>query len=120
MKLHDESSVGSANYETWCIHQWLKTDENLSRQCRELTAMAADAAVHSSLVFDGIWTTAEAARNLLADALRELVGEFNPLAEQVTPFADLIDTALGQIDWHEIADEFLQGGNAALSPSTVL
>lgn len=76
--------------------------------------------MHSSLVFDGIWTTAEAARNLLADALRELVGELNPVAEQATPFADLIDTALGQINWHEIADEFLQGGSGKQSPSAVL
>lgn len=120
MDQHEASHVGSANYATWCIHRWLTTDEALSQQCRELTAMVSDAAVHSSLVFDGIWTTAEAARNLLADALRELVGELNPMAEQATPFADLIDTALGQIDWHEIADEFLQGGSEGRSPSAVL
>lgn len=111
----DTSLVGSANYETWCFQRWLTTNEDLSRQCRELTAVAADAALHSSLVFDGIWTTAEAARNLLADALRELVGELNPMAEQATPFADLMEAALGQIDWHEIADEFLQGGSGEQS-----
>lgn len=120
MDQHEASYVGSANYETWCIHQWLTTDEELSRQCRELTIMAADAAAHSSLVFDGIWTTGEAARNLLADALRELVGELNPIAEQTIPFADLIDMALGQIDWHDIADEFLRGGDPAYLPNALL
>lgn len=120
MDRHDASFVGSANYETWCFQRWLTTDEELARQCHELTTVAADAALHSSLVFDGIWTTAEAARNLLADALRELVGELNPMAEQATPFADLMDAALGQIDWHEIAEEFLQSGNAGVLPSAGL
>ena len=116
----DAPFVGSANYETWCIHQWLTTDKDLSRQCRELTAIAADAAVHSSLVFDGIWTTSEAARNLLTDALRELVGELNPVADQTSLFTDLMDTALGEVDWHEIADEFLKEGSASSPPSNVL
>ena len=79
----------------------------MSRQCRELAAIACDAALESSLVFDGIWTTAETSRNLLADALREFVGEFNPVADQSSVFADLMDDALGEVDWHELADSFL-------------
>ena len=107
MEARDEPYDGSANYETWCVNRWLTTCDEVSRQCQELAAIADDAALHSSLVFDGIWTTAEASRNLLADALREFVDELNPVADQSSVFADLMDTALGEVDWHEIADSFL-------------
>ena len=107
MDQHDETYDGCANYESWCVTRWLTTDEEMSRQCRELGAIACDAALESSLVFDGIWTTAEASRNLLADALREFVGEFNPVADQSSVFADLMDAALDKVDWHELADSLL-------------
>ena len=107
MNQHDKSYDGCVNYESWCVTRWLTNDEDLSRQCRELAAIATDAALNSSLVFEGIWTTAEASRNLLADALREFVGEFNPVADQSSVFADLMDDALGEVDWHELADSFL-------------
>lgn len=120
MDQHDESYDGCANYETWCVNRWLTTNEELSRQCRELAVIAADAALHSSLVFDGIWTTAESARNLLADALREFVDELNPLADQSSFFTDLMDAALCEVHWPEIADEFLKGESVASSPGAVL
>ena len=107
MDQHDESYNGCANYESFCVNRWLTTDEEMSRQCRELAAIAADAALDSTLVFDGIWTTAEASRNLLADALREFVDELSPVANQSSVFTDLMDAALGEVDWHELADSFL-------------
>ena len=107
MDQHDQSYDGCANYESWCMTRWLANDEEMSRQCRELAAIACDAALESSLVFDGIWTTAEASRNLLADALREFVGEFNPVADQSSVFADLMDAALDKVDWHELAGSLL-------------
>ena len=107
MEQHDDSYNGSANDETWCVNRWLTTDHDMSRQCRELAVIAADAALHSTLVFDGIWTTAEASRSLLADALREFVDELNPVADQSSVFADVMDVALGEVDWHEIANSFL-------------
>ena len=107
MDQHDESYNGCANYESFCVNRWLTTDEEMSRQCRELAVIAVDAALYSSLVFEGIWTTAEASRNLLADALREFVDELSPVANQSSVFTDLMDAALSEFDWHELADSFL-------------
>ena len=107
MEARDEPYDGSANYETWCVNRWLTTGHEMPRQCQELAAIADDAAPHSSLVFDGIWTTAEAGRNLLADALREFVDEINPVADQSSVFADLMDAALDKVDWHELAGSLL-------------
>lgn len=54
-----------------------------------------------------IGDTREAARELLANLLSELVDEFNPVADQTTLFSDLMGTALSAVDWHTIADRFL-------------
>ena len=43
----------------------------------------------------------------IADALREFVDELSPVADQSSVFADLMDAALGEVDWHEIADSIL-------------
>ncbi len=107
MEVREEPYSGCKNYETWCVNWWLNCDQQMSFRCRALASEARNAVLDLSLVFDGIWTTAEANRNLLADALRELVDEFNPVADQSTLFTDLMDTALGEVDWHEIADAFL-------------
>ena len=117
MSQDDELHDGFANYETWCVQWWLVNDEEMSLRCRALATEASNTVLESSLVFDGIWTTAEATRNLLADALRELVSELNPVADQTCLFTDLMDTALGNVDWHEIADEFLKDGRTPLLSS---
>lgn len=107
MDQHDDSYDGCANYETWCVNRWLTTNKEMCCQCRELAVIATDAALHSSLVFDGVWTTAEAARNLLADALHDFVNELNPFADQPSFFTDLMEAALGEVHWHEIANALL-------------
>src|SRR5712691_7569519 len=99
MEVPHERDDGFANYQTWCVNWWLANDEEISRRCRALVAEASNVVRDSSFVFDGIWTTAEATRNLLADALRELVGELNPVSDQTSLFTDLMDTALGEVDW---------------------
>ena len=120
MNLREEPYHGKKNYETWSVNWWLTNDQEMCRRCRQLAVEASHVVLDSSLVFDGNWTTAEATRNLLAGALRELVGELNPFADQTSLFTDLMDSALGEVDWHEIAIEFLKDGSAALPPSTVL
>ena len=120
MDVREEPYHGNKNYETWSVSWWLTNDQEMYCRCRALAAEASNVVLDSSLVFDGIWTTAEATRNLLADSLRELVGELNPVSDQTSLFTDLMDTALGEVDWHEIADEFLKEGSTALPPSAVL
>jgi len=103
----DETYNGHANYETWCVSLWLNNEEGTYRHCRMLAREATNAADDSSLVSDGIWTIEEATRNLLADALREFLDELNPTKNQSSVFQDLITSALGRVDWHSVADGFL-------------
>ena len=87
---------------------WLSNEEGTYRHCRNLARDAANAAEDSSRVRDGIWTIEEVTRFLLADALKELLDELNPITAQASVFSDLITAALSDVDWHEIADAFLE------------
>ncbi len=64
----------------------------------------------------GIWTPAEACTFLLGAKLKELVEQHNPLADSPSVFADLVASALDNVDWHEIAREFLGLSNPDPEP----
>lgn len=108
MAQDDKSYNGWSNYETWCVHLWLSNDEGTYRHCRSLARGATNEAEDSSQVQNGIWTIEEATRFQLADALKELLNELNPVADQAAVFSDLMNSALSEVDWNEIADAFLE------------
>jgi hypothetical protein len=84
---------GWTNYETWCVNLWLSNDEGLYNDVREMArqAVADDEPMH-----------------VLADQLKSFVDD---LAEMTCPgsregasfVTDLLGSALGSVDWHEIA-----------------
>lgn len=108
MAENDDTYNGWSNYETWCVSLWLNNEEGTYRHCRSLAREATNVAEDSPRVRDGIWTIEEATRLLLADALREFLEELNPLADQASVFSDLVSAALSEVNWHEIADAFLE------------
>lgn len=100
---------GWANYETWCVHLWLSNEEADYRywrgQAAECKAEAADEDernVH--------WTEAEHARFTLADRLKDQLQDAScdALGDTSSLWADLLGAALSEVDWHEIADAFLE------------
>ncbi len=107
MEVSQESYDGFANYQTWCVNWWLTNDAEASKRCRELVNQTSHAVQEAAAVVSGIGDAAEATRNLLANELSELVDGYNPVANETTLFSDLIGTALGEVDWLEIADAFL-------------
>ena len=108
MSSDNETYNGWTNHATWCVNLWLSNDEGTYRHCRSLARDATNAAEDSSRVRDGIWTIEEATRFQLADALKEFLNELNPVADQASVFSDLINSALSEVNWHEIADAFLE------------
>ena len=54
------------------------------------------------------WTQEESARYNLANELKTTFNENSPLAEYVLVYSDLLQHALGDVDWQEIADEFIE------------
>ena len=79
---------GWSNYQTWCAHQWLIKEEATQRHWHirakelEITELAAELeAMHDA--------------NL---------PELKP-----SPFLDLLNHALGMVDWREVAEGIKEG-----------
>ena len=98
---------GWDRYETWCAYTWLTNDERTYRHCRGLAHDAVAVAPICSQVHQRIWTVAEARRFLLADSLKAFVEDKNVLAETASLYSDLLDSAISEINWHDLADAFL-------------
>lgn len=86
------SYSGWSNYETWCLNQWIENEEGSYHYWQERTAEIAEDSNHP--------------RADLADALKEEVEELAPPLEGM--FADLMSAAIGKIDFHEIAEAWLE------------
>jgi hypothetical protein len=93
---------GWGNYETWAVALWIDNDQrNYSHG--QLSAQNAYDNAEASESF----TREEQAVIDLANELKEWIESENPLASDVSMFADLLNAALGEVDWHEIAEHLL-------------
>lgn len=107
---------GWANYETWCVHLWLSNEEGSYRYWREEAERQWKEAPKSENVKSGIWSVEDAAKFNLADQMKESFETFHPfrgehLAKPNEPdvFCDLLDSALSEVRWSEVAEAFLEG-----------
>jgi hypothetical protein len=56
-----------------------------------------------------VFSQSERAVAGLASRLKEELEEGNPLGEQATLYADMLGAALSDVNWHEIAEHYLEG-----------
>lgn len=99
---------GWTNYETWCVHLWLTNEEGTYNHCRELARQATAEAPDCEQVRRRVWTIEDAKKFTLADLLKDFIEEMNPLADGASMFTDLLNAAISEVDWHEIAEAFLE------------
>ena len=93
---------GWTNYETWAVALWIDNEQGsqeraieLARDCR----MSASAQAKVSQF-------PRTAEGMLADALKEWIGEEAPdLGASL--YADLLGAAFSEVDWYEIAEHYL-------------
>ncbi len=97
---------GWTNYETWAVHLWLTNEEPGYRYCNEQAAIQITNASQRPQVLEDVWTEAHAARYYLADQLRDELAEASPL-EGASVYSDLLAAALGEADYSEIAQAFI-------------
>lgn len=103
----DTTYNGHTNYETWCVGLWLSNDEATYRTVQAMAADARDAARGDRRVLQGYWDAGRAPVYLLADALKELVNDAAPDLGP-TMFGDLLNAALSEVDWQDVAEGFLE------------
>jgi len=97
---------GWKNYPTWAVNLWLGNDQELYNATLEIVGQGLTYADDHPNV-PSIWTQDEANRFAVADALKTWVTD--ELAPDLgASFAsDLLGYALGEVDWEEIANAWL-------------
>jgi hypothetical protein len=85
--MNREEYNGWTNYETWLVNLWLSNEQGIDNFALGLCGEAE--------------TTREA-----ADRLREWIGEGSPDDCQTGLYGDLLNAALSEVDWYEIADHY--------------
>lgn len=102
--MSEETYNGWKNYPTWAVNLWLSNDEPLYREALERTRDA----VENPTTTSEYWNAEETARFNVADMLKDWVTD--DLAPDLgASFAsDLLGYALGEVDWHEIADAWIE------------
>jgi len=101
----DENTTynGWKNYPTWCVNLWLSNDEPLYREALERVRCCSD-----DLEVPSYFTQEEALRFSVADTFKDWVTDELAPDLGASFAADLLGYALGEVDWHEIADAWLE------------
>lgn len=97
---------GWSNYETWAVALWLDNEEHSHRRWRAAARECVLAAAGHPYTRDGVFPAAATARHLLADRIRADVYDYTPDLDG-TLYADLLGAALGEVNWDEVADGYL-------------
>jgi hypothetical protein len=106
---------GWNNFETWCVYLWLTNEEGTYRHWRkEAERHQAEAPTHVN-VRQGIWTIEQATRYTLGQAIEEDFEAFHPFRGdhvvnrgEPSIYCELLDAALSEVRWDEIAEAFLE------------
>ncbi len=104
-----DDSQDWTNYETSYVAAFLNQDRDFADECLHLAKMCCERAPQCEPVTADVQSESQARTRLLANELQRLVSAYNPLAEEdVSPFSDLLEAALSNVDWQELADSYLK------------
>lgn len=112
----DETYNGWTNYETWGVALILDNDEGLYNARREAADQAIRDAKYADQVTSGIWSEANARKYILADWLKNFTetlcgigseSEDYGIAEPSMMAQQLLGAALSDVNWDEIAENYL-------------
>jgi hypothetical protein len=92
---------GWANYETWAVALWIDNEEATYLERRGMAEESWEEAEA-----DDHFTRSQRARIDFADDLKEWIAAGQPELE-ASLWSDLLSAALSEVDWLEIADNWL-------------
>ena len=94
--MNNKKYNGWNNYETWVTALWIDNDyDSYQYRCELVEQVRKE---HSEK---------DKRENCLASTLKDWIESQNPLADNADLFTDLLNSALAEIDWQEIAENFL-------------
>lgn len=103
---------GWTNYETWAVKLWIDNEESSYNYWREVASECWDESEDGGNEF--LDDRKDRAQSMLAGRLKD---ELDDQAEveihvhgrkvEASFYNDLMNAALGEVDWHEIADSML-------------
>lgn len=97
---------GWHNYETWAVNLWLSNEQTSSQYWSDAAREAIKQAPKDDRV-PKIWTADEAARFNLADQLKSELEDMAPDLG-ATLWADLLNAAMSEVNWAEIAAALIE------------
>jgi hypothetical protein len=99
----DSSYNGWSNYDTWVVNLWLGNDEGSYTTCRSLAQRCFEDAVANEVL-----SRKERACYQLANELKAMIEDGNPIASEASVYSDLLNAAMSEVNWKEIANSLLQ------------
>ena len=100
--MSDNTYNGWTNYETWAVALWINNEQASYHYWRNEARRHRQQASDCQQVAEGFWTPESAAQYGLADQLKDEFEENAPI-EDAGVYADLLDGALAEVNWQEIA-----------------
>lgn len=102
---------GWSNYETWCVGLWLDNEESAYEYWRERAQQIVDHPPKPEYEWQTgnrliVWA--------LAEEMKDIVEDMKPLTSEASMYSDLLNAALSEVDWHELAEHYLDGIEATL------
>jgi len=113
--MDDKKHEGWTNFETWAVATWLKSDHKKYRYWYSEARWHREESPQCKEVREGIWSLEDAARRNMADQIqREITQHVSGVGRGA--YAELLDAALGNVNWEEIAEHYLQKVKEATAP----
>lgn len=120
--MSDKTYNGWTNYETWCIGVWIDNDEPLYRDVKDLAQTTWDESgglsAYAKFTGNEIFNREEKAAYNLSNALKAKFEEEKPELG-ATVWSDLLDCALDEVNWKELAEHFLENVDKEEEPQEV-
>lgn len=104
---------GWTNYETWAVNLWLDNERGSHDSMIEEAKRCLEECERPETRSYSSQTKEEAATIMMSDILKSEHEEGMPEVDGV--YADLLNAALSEVDWYEIAEHFIAAAKESVA-----